>query len=473
VAWEALKSCPRIFLRTEKHPTAAWLKEQGIEFRTFDVYYEEGKNFQEVYAQIAATVLKEGDMAPLVYAVPGSPLVAEETVEMISKKAKDQNLTIKIIPGMSFLDVLYVSLNINPAAGLHILDGLRLGEQKPDPLVGNIIIQVYNRLVASDVKLRLLEFYPPEHTATVIRAAGVPELQRIEKHALSNLDHLDWFDHLTSVYLPPCPQAEKKCCYSLDPLVDVLAVLRGEKGCPWDRGQTHDTLRKYLIEEAYEVIDAINSNDMHKICEELGDLLLQIVFHAQIASEKNLFDINEVIEGITEKMLRRHPHVFGDAAVSSSAEVEVNWEKIKKNEKASQPRASILDGIPGNLPALLMASRVQSRVSKVGFDWPDYKGARYKIREELFELSYAIAKKDNGAIAGEMGDLLFAVVNLARLLHVDAEMALLAAVDKFGNRFRYIEEKARLNNRELGECTLTEMDAWWDEAKIVKEKKKS
>lgn len=460
-------------MRTGRHPTAAWLKEQGINFSTFDVYYEEEKNFQEIYTRIASDVLKEGNKAPVVYAVPGNPLVAEDTVEIISREAKEKGQTLKIIPGMSFLEVIYVHLGLNPAAGLHILDGLRLGEQKPEPQVGNIIIQVYSRLIASDVKLYLLEFYPPEHMVVVIRAAGVPELQRTERLALASLDHLDWFDHLTSIYLPPCPQAVKKSCFPLDPLVDILAVLRGERGCPWDREQTHDTLRKYLIEEAYEVIDAINSNDMHKICEELGDLLLQIVFHAQIASEKDLFDINEVIEGITKKMLRRHPHVFGGAAVSSSAEVEVNWEKIKKSEKSSQAGTSMLDGIPGSLPALLMASRVQSRVSKVGFDWPDYNGARNKVREELFELSYAIAKKDKEAIAIEMGDLLFAVVNLARLLHVDAEMALLAAVDKFKRRFRYIEEKARLNMRELGDCTLAEMDIWWNEAKKVEEKKKA
>lgn len=470
--WEVLKSSRRIFLRTEQHPAVAWLRGQGIDFQTFDSYYERGDNFQEVYRQIAAAILKEATAAPLVYAVPGNPLVAEETVEIILAKAGDLGLQVKVLPAMSFLDALYAALDLNPAAGIHILDGLRLGEQRPDPGVGNIIIQVYNRLVASDVKLSLMEDYPADHPVTVVRAAGVPELQKIERHPLHELDHLDWLDHLTSLYLPPCPEKVKKCNYPLDPLVDVLAALRGENGCPWDREQNHVTLRKYLLEETYEVIEAINQGDMYKICEELGDLLLQIVFHAQIARENNYFDINDVVSGITRKMLRRHPHVFGEATVASSKEVEASWEKIKKAENEFCPRISLLDGIPASLPALLRAARVQSRAAQVGFDWPDYRGAREKVDEELGELSAAIAARDPVRLQEETGDLLFAVVNLARLLKVDAELALAATVDKFSARFRYLEEQARKMGRELAGCTLQELDGWWEEAKKVEEVKK-
>ncbi len=470
--WEVLKSSPRIFLRTEQHPAASWLRRQGINFRTFDFCYENSRDFQEVYRQIAALVFEEAKAAPLVYAVPGNPLVAEESVELILKEGKDAGLQIEVLPAMSFLDALYTVLNLNPAAGIHIVDGLRLGEQKPDPRVGNIIIQVYNKLVASDVKLSLMEYYPEDHLTTVIRAAGVPDWQRIEQHPLHDLDHLDWLDHLTSIYLPPCPAKAKKCDYPLDPLVDVMAALRGKNGCPWDREQNHHTLRKYLLEEAYEVVEAINQGDMYKICEELGDLLLQIVFHAQIASEGRHFDINDVIAGITEKMFRRHPHVFGNLSVADSREVEANWEKIKSTEKEWTGRGSLLDGIPTSLPALLRAQRVQSRVSKAGFDWSDYRGARQKIDEELNELSSAIARNNPEQIKEEIGDLLFAVVNLARLLKTDAEMALAATVDKFIRRFRYVEEKARQQRRKLTDCTLEELDSWWEEAKKVEETKK-
>ena len=464
-----MKSSRRIFLRTEQHPVVPWLRLQGITFQTFDIYYEQGENFQEVYRQIAAAVLKEAAIAPLVYAVPGNPLVAEETVEIILARAGDLGLKAEVLPAMSFLEALYAALNLNPAKGLGVLDGLRLGEQKPDPRMGNVILQVYNRLVAADVKLYLMEVYPAGHPVTVVRAAGVPELQKIEQYPLRELDRLDWLDHLTSLYLPPCPEKARQSNYPLDPLVDVLASLRGENGCPWDREQNHFSLRKYLLEETYEVIEAINQGDMYKICEELGDLLLQIVFHAQIARESGYFDINDVVSGITEKMIRRHPHVFGNASVQSSREVEINWEKIKRTES----RASLLDGIPAGLPALLRAARVQSRAAQVGFDWPDYRGAREKVIEELGELSAAVAGGEKPArLAEETGDLLFAAVNLARLLKVDAELALAATVDKFIARFRFMEEKARKMGRELAGCTLQELDGWWEQAKKVEEMKK-
>jgi tetrapyrrole methylase family protein/MazG family protein len=470
--WEVLKNSKRIFLRTERHPVVPRLKEEGISFRSFDSYYDESRDFAEVYRKIAAAVLREAADAPLVYAVPGNPLVAEETVELITREAKKSGYEVEILPAMSFLDALYVALGLNPAAGLAIIDGLRLGEQKPNLRVGNVIIQVYSRLVASDVKLFLMDYYPEDFPVTVVRAAGVPGWQRLEEHPLYGLDRLSWIDHLTTLYLPPCPQRIRECVYPLDPLVDIMAGLRGANGCPWDKEQTHLSLRKYLLEEAYEVLEAIGQGNMNKICEELGDLLLQIVFHAQIARENGFFDINDVVGGITEKMIRRHPHVFGGAPVAHSSEVEANWEKIKQKEKMVGSRPSLLEGVPVSLPALLKAQRVQARVSKVGFDWPDYQGAQQKVHEELRELAEAAAAREADRLAEEVGDLLFAVVNLARLLRVDAEMALAATVEKFTRRFRYVEEKAAKLGRELSGCTLQEMDTWWEEAKKVEEAKK-
>lgn len=465
-AWEVLqRHSGRLFLRTERHPTVKLLREKGLVYETFDNYYDTSESFQEVYRRISDTILTESAKEPLVYAVPGHPLVAEEAVGLIMTKARERGDIVEVLPAMSFMDAIYASLHINPVAGLHIIDGLRLEAQKPVPATANIITQVYNRLVASDVKLALMEVYPEEHPVTVVRAAGVPGMERIEEHPLYNIDRLDWVDYLTSLYLPPCADVQSKCEFPLDPLVDVMSRLRSDDGCPWDKEQDHRTLTKYLLEESYEVLEAIDEGDMYKICEELGDLLLQIVFHAQIARENRNFDMNDVVAGITEKMVRRHPHVFGDVSVKDSAEVLANWDQIKKTEKDGPEPSSVLAGVPRNLSALLRSAKVQSRASKVGFDWPDYRGAMDKVQEELGEVAQAVSKGDSVDVEREIGDLLFAAVNLARLLGVDAEVALMGTVNKFVRRFQYIEERARENGRDLTAFSLEELDCWWDEAK--------
>ncbi|MGI6065106.1 MAG: nucleoside triphosphate pyrophosphohydrolase [Bacillota bacterium] len=248
--------------------------------------------------------------------------------------------------------------------------------------------------------------------------------------------------------------------YPLDDLVQVMATLRGEGGCPWDREQNHDSIKKYLVEETYEVIEAIEEKNMHKLCDELGDLLLQIVFHAQMASEKGDFDINNVIKGVTEKMIRRHPHVFAGGHAENSEEVLVKWEEIKAEE---QNRPKRLLEVPRGLPALHRAQKIQEKAARVGFDWPSMEGAWEKITEEMVELQKAI--KTGTGEKEELGDLLFAVVNVARFLHVDAEEALRETMDKFNKRFSYIEDHAKVVGRDIKDLSLTEMDQLWDEAK--------
>lgn len=255
------------------------------------------------------------------------------------------------------------------------------------------------------------------------------------------------------------------CRFPLDPLVDVLARLRSEEGCPWDREQDHRTLRPYLLEEAYEVLEALDEEDMYKICEELGDLLLQIVFHAQIAAENRHFDMNDVVAGITQKMIRRHPHVFGSVTVKDSNEVLVNWEKIKAKEREGGLPKSLLSGVSRSLPALMRAAKLQEKAASVGFDWPDYRGALEKTREELDELEAVISSGDKVQIERELGDLIFSAVNLARLLGVEPETALSETSGKFVRRFGYVEKMARLAGKKLSQCTLAELDMWWEEAK--------
>ncbi len=245
-------------------------------------------------------------------------------------------------------------------------------------------------------------------------------------------------------------------------LVSIMEKLRGENGCPWDRKQTLDSLVSYLLEETYEVVDAIRRRDYASLKEELGDLLLQVVFQAQIAKEKGLFDIEDVIKGINEKLIRRHPHVFGDKRFKDSDEVLLNWETMKKEEKK---KASILDGVPLHLPALLRAFELQERARRVGFDWDKTEEVMRKIEEEWKEFKEAYSKGDRDKMEEELGDLLFAIVNLARFIGVNPEIALHSINEKFRRRFLYIENKAREKNRPLLSFSLEEMENWWEEAK--------
>ena len=254
---------------------------------------------------------------------------------------------------------------------------------------------------------------------------------------------------------------------SFTELVEVMARLRAPNGCPWDREQTHSTLKPYLIEETYEALEAIDIGDDDELCKELGDVLLQVVFHAQIATEENRFDIEEVARAIVDKLIRRHPHVFADVDVDGSEQVLQNWEQIKKQERQEPGEAtpSLLDGIPTQLPALMRAQRMQARVSRQGFDWDQIAGPLDKVEEEFAELRQAWASGETPAIEDEFGDLLFALVNTGRFLNVDPEQALRQSTEKFERRFRALEEAVRTSGREISALSLQELDEIWDEIK--------
>lgn len=249
-------------------------------------------------------------------------------------------------------------------------------------------------------------------------------------------------------------------------LLTMMARLRGDGGCPWDREQTRETLRPFLVEETYEVLDALDANDPTHLREELGDLLFQVVFHAEIARERGEFSMADLLEALITKMTRRHPHVFGDRPVSSAAEALAQWEAIKGAEKSGSAR-SALAGVSRALPALHRAQRVQHKAARVGFDWPDAAAALEKVREELAEVVDALRQGGGAALRDELGDLLFSVVNVARLAGVDPEGALQATVDRFSRRFASMEEAARDEGRELAGLSLAELDELWTRAKSL------
>lgn len=250
-------------------------------------------------------------------------------------------------------------------------------------------------------------------------------------------------------------------------LVGILHRLRSPGGCPWDAEQTHESLKPYLIEEAYEVLEAIDAGDDRELRDELGDLLLQVVFHSELASERRAFEIADVIENVCAKLVRRHPHVFADVAVASSAEVERNWATIKKAERRERGNASAsaIEGVPRALPGLTRAHRLGEKASSVGFDWTTADDVRRKIDEELAEADVAAAAGDAGELAEEIGDLLFAVASWARLSGVHAELALERALAKFSTRFRCLEAEMHLAGRDLGDCSPEELEAAWQQAK--------
>jgi len=249
-------------------------------------------------------------------------------------------------------------------------------------------------------------------------------------------------------------------------LMEIMARLRGKNGCPWDRDQTHESIKPYLVEEAYEVLEAIDEQDLAKLKEELGDLMLQIVFHARMAEDAGAFSMQDVLAAINEKLIRRHPHVFGELKAETAQEVLFNWEQIKQAERHKlNDRASVLDGVPRELPALLRAHRLQEKASRVGFDWTEAQEVLRKVEEELAELRAAMDGREADRVEAELGDLLFALVNLSRFLAVNPEEALRKTIARFIARFRYIEEELSRRGRSLRQATLEEMDALWAEAK--------
>lgn len=252
--------------------------------------------------------------------------------------------------------------------------------------------------------------------------------------------------------------------YNFEDLLNIIEVLRSENGCPWDKVQTHETLKEAMLEEAYEVVEAIDKKDTKNLCEELGDVLLQIVFHCQIEKENKQFDITDVIDGISKKMIHRHPHIFADGKAENEQEVLQNWEEIKKKEKAFQTQTEVLKAVPDALPALIKASKVQKKASDLKFDFETVSDALQKVKEEIKELEMEL-NEENGNIEEEFGDILFSMVNISRFLKINPEFALTKSMKKFINRFEYVEKSALLKGKKLSELSPEQLDSIWEEVK--------
>ncbi|WP_214780892.1 nucleoside triphosphate pyrophosphohydrolase [Exiguobacterium sp. s22] len=442
-----LKQQPLVWLRTKEHPVVQELESEGLVFESFDSIYESSDTFEAVYNQIVDTLLNKSEEMAITYAVPGHPFVAERTVELLVERGAD----LHVLGGQSFLDAMFQALRIDPINGFQLLDATALDLERLQVTQHVLIGQVYDGFVAGDVKVQLMERYPDEHPVTLVTAAGTTQ-ERIEHVPLFEMDRIAEVNNLTTLYVPPLTD-ESYLAKDFATLKQIIATLRGPDGCPWDRKQTHESLRKYLLEESYELIEAINAEDDDAIIEELGDVLLQVMLHAQIGEDEGYFDIRDVIGSISEKMVRRHPHVFGEVTVENASDVVKNWNTIKQAEKGEK-KQSHLDGVLIDQPSLMRAEQLQKKAAHVGFEWDDVSGAFEKLEEELKEWHEELSDES------ELGDVLFSIVNIARYVGLNAEQALEQTNRKFKRRFEYMEAKG-----DLQQMTLEQMDALWNEAK--------
>lgn len=444
----------RVILRTERHPAAAQLAERR-EVTVCDDLYESAETFEEVYDGIVDRVLAMAEEGPVVYAVPGSPLYGERSVAELRTRCQERR-SLEVLRAPSFLDEVFAALDMDPTErGFTVLDGRDL----PDPLLlhlPTVVFQVDTEMVLADVLERFRRTLRADTPITVLSDLATPDAT-VTSYSLGDV---------------PAGVAGPRTSLFLDPpgtgLVGAIQAMRRLRvECPWDRRQTHESLTPFAVEETFELLDAISrlprgSPDVEEpdyvaytdVEEELGDLLLQVIFHSNLASEVGAFDVEDVGETLLRKLVHRHPHVFGDVQVESADEVVANWRAIKA---AAKPLESLMDGVPGSLPGLERAIKLQRRAARVGFDWPDARSVVGDVEEELEELVEVL---DQPEAADELGDLLFAVANLARHLDVEPEVALRRAVERFERRFRRMEELD-----DLAAADLARLDALWEQAK--------
>jgi tetrapyrrole methylase family protein/MazG family protein len=432
----AISATPVRYVRTRRHPTVVAVPGAVA----LDRHYERATTVEDVYPaiveELVAAAVRHGHV---LYAVPGSPAVAERTVELLRADAR---VDVEVVPALSSVDLAWARLGVDPLdRGARIVDGHRFAVEAAGERGPLLVLQCDSPEVLASIKLAV-EDGP---AVTVLQRLGRPD-ERIESVAWNALDRVV-ADHLTSLWIPDLAEPVG---LELVRFAELVRTLR--ERCPWDAEQTHVSLRPYLLEEAYETIEAIDDGDSEHLEEELGDLLFQVFFHAAIGAQEGEFTLADVARGIHDKLVRRHPHVFGGEGGPE------DWERLKRAEKG---RASAMDGIPKTLPALLYAQEAQRKAAAVGFDWASVEGAWPKVGEELAELRRAAP----GEQAGELGDLLFACVNVARHLGVDPEEALRAATAKFRARFAAVEELAGARGLPLPGTPLVVLDQLWEEVK--------
>lgn len=469
---DAIAAATTRFVRTTRHPSAALVGDAT----SFDDEYERHATFAEVYKAIATRVsdaaVRDGSV---LYAVPGSPGVLEDVVQRL---LGDTRLDVRVLSAVSFLDLAWLRLGIDPVNhSVRLVDAHRFGEVAADDRGPFLVAQCHADWVLSEIKLAH-DSARGDEPVVVLHHLGLPD-ERVVTTTWNDIDRLERAhgvvaDHLTSIYIA---QLAEPIAGEMARLHRLARTLREQ--CPWDREQTHASLVRYLIEETYEVVDALNALDANDpttddaLIEELGDLLYQIEFHTTIAEQQGRFSLADVARATHDKLVRRHPHVFGDGSATTAGDVVKTWDEIKQAERAERATRAegatdvpdFFAGVARAAPSLSLAQKLQKRAAEVGFDWPDVAGATAKLTEEISELHDATKAGDPDAMRMELGDVLFSVVNVARKLGLDAETALRLASDKFVARFTRVQQLATQRGLDLANCDVAQLDALWDDAK--------
>lgn len=455
---EALRQSRCLILRTARHRTADWLRNEGILFSDFDALYDEYDDFDALHAEMAKRLWATARHKNVTFAVMDAQT---DGAVWALRAACPPDGKVTVLPGVTMADSCMALLpeEFEQTGKVRILPAMDAIEAIHDPDTPLIITEIFDRVLASELKLHLSDIYGDE-----ARVAFFPSSAKINRKPIimpmMETDRQRTYDHTVCLYIPAAG-IEKRERYCFEDLLKVMHLLR--QRCPWDGEQTHESLRKYLIEEAYEAIGAIDEDDMDHLADELGDVLLQIAFHSDIAQEFGEFTISDVTTNIVRKMIYRHAHIFGNVHCETADEVTQSWEKLKKAEKGLTTQASVLADVSSGLPALMRASKVQKKAAQVGFDWDDAIGALPKIHEEADEV---LAELEAGRDPGEeLGDLLFSCVNVARLAGQEPELLLKAATEKFIKRFTAMENLIISDEKSLEGLTLAEMDVYWNRVK--------
>ncbi len=449
-ALQRLHAADHVYVRTVHHPSVADLPGH-LTVHSFDYLYEQEPTFAAVYAAITQQVLELGSRPQgVLYAVPGHPLVAEATVAALLHRGKAEDVPVEIVAGLSFIEPALAALQIDPfsSTGLQLVDAL---QPRIDPARPALIAQIYSQQVAAQLKLDLLELYPPEHPVTLVMAAGGSEPEQVYHLPLYELDRNQPINHLTCLYLPALTLEENLATF--DGLAAIVARLRAPDGCPWDREQTHTSLKPYLLEEAYEAQAALDEEDLDKLQEELGDLMLNILLQCQIAAEAGEFEARDMVRGIASKLIRRHPHVFGDFKAATPEQVVQNWEVLKGKERAAE--RSMLDGLPTSLPSLAYARSLQERIA------PLHLPVTTALTAEATAHVGWLSGQTKAERRTALGEALLELSFLAAGHGLDPEEALRFANARLARQIRSVEDIARLEGSSIQELDAARRALLW------------